>query len=153
MSDSSRVESLFAQICGDDRAAALTSKRQLWRTVRQAGQPGASKDKSAVVSRLLGLLAADAPLAARRELLWMLSEIGGDESVKPIATLLADIELREDARMALERIPGDKSLAALEAGLAAAPSDFKINMAQSLRSRGITVPGHPCQKMVPKNVF
>jgi hypothetical protein len=93
-------------------------------------------------------LAKDGP-SARRELLWMLSEIGGDESVEPIAALLADTELRDDARMALQRIPGDKSLAALEGGLAAAPNDFKINIAQSLRSRGVTVPGHSCQKMVP----
>ena len=146
---SGQVTNLFTHMCGGDRAAALTSKRELWSNVRRAGRPGAEKDKSAAVSELLGLLVTDSPLAARRELLWMLSEIGGDESVEPIAALLADSELRDDARMALQRIPGDKSLAALQGGLAAAPDDFKINIAQSLRSRGVTVPGHPCQKMVP----
>lgn len=145
----SRVASLFTKMCGDDRAAGLASKRELWSTIRRAGRPGASKDKSAVVAQLIALLASDAPLAARRELLWMLSEIGSAESVDSMAALLADNELREDARMAIERIPGDKSLAALKDGLAAAPSDFKINIAQSLRSRGVAVPGHVCQKMVP----
>jgi hypothetical protein len=148
MPDGSRVANLFAQMCGDDHAATLTSKRELWSIVRRAGRPGASKEKSAVVSQLIVLLAKDGP-SARRELLWMLSEIGGDESVGPIAALLLDRELRDDARMALQRIPGGKSLAALEGGLAAAPNDFKINIAQSLRARGVTLPGHPCQKMVP----
>lgn len=147
--ESSQVARLFMQICGDDRAATLTSKRELWRAVRHAGRPGAPQDKSAVIAELLVLLAKAPPLEARRELLWMLSEIGGDESVGAIAALLADNQLRDDARMALQRIPGAKSLAALEDGLAAAPNDFKINIAQSLRSRGVTVPGHPCRKMVP----
>jgi hypothetical protein len=49
----------------------------------------------------------------------------------------------------LQRIPGDKSLAALKAGLAAAPDDFKPNIAQSLRQRGEEVPGIPCAKLVP----
>ena len=134
MPDSSRVASLFAQLCGDDRAAALTSKRELWRTVRQAqgGQVLPKTSPRSLPSCLCGWPKTESPLAARRELLWMLSEIGGDESVDPIAALLADIDLREDARMTLQRIPGDKSLAALEVGLAAAPNDFKINIVQSL---------------------
>ena len=151
MPDSSRVASLLAQMRVDDRTAALTSKRKLWRTVRLAGRPGAENERSTVVDQLIVSLTKtpDAPATARRELVWMLSEIGGDESVEPIAALLEDPRLREDARMALERIPGGKSLAALERGLAAAPGDFKLNIAQSLRSRGVTVAGHPCQKMVP----
>ncbi len=145
----SPVARLFTQMCGNDRAAALTSKRELWRAVRHAGRPGAEAARSAVVADLIALLAEDASLATRRELVWMLSEIGGDESVGAIATLLADNTLRDDARMALQRIPGDRSLAALEAGLATAPEDFKNNVAQSLRSRGVTVPGYPCRKLVP----
>ena len=131
MTDSSQAVSLFTQMSGDDRAAALTSKRELWSTVRRAGRPDAANDKSAIVAQLIALLAKDSPLNARRELLWMLSEIGGDESVAPIAALLADIDLREDARMALQRIPGGKSLAALQRGLVAAPEDFQRNIAQS----------------------
>ena len=79
----------------------------------------------------------------------MLSEIGGDESVEPIARLLSDKDLREDARCSLERLPGDKAVAALKTALATAPADFKPNIAQSLRARGVTVPGLPCRKLVP----
>jgi len=63
--------------------------------------------------------------------------------------LLSNSELREDARMVLQRIPGRRSLAALRAGLKAAPKDFKINIAQSLRQRGVRVRGLPCVKLVP----
>jgi hypothetical protein len=37
----------------------------------------------------------------------------------------------------------------LQEGLEVAPDDYKVNMAQSLRARGVDVPGLPCQKLVP----
>ena len=98
---------------------------------------------------LLELLAHDQPGALRREVLWMLSEIAGDESVDSVAALLKNKELREDARMALDRIPGAKSLAALQAALEETDDDFKHNIAQSLRNRGFEVEGVPCHKLVP----
>jgi hypothetical protein len=78
----------------------------------------------------------------------MLSEIGGRNSIEPIAALLSDRELREDARMVLQRIPSRTALAALKAALEAAPDDFKLNIAQSLRQRGEEVPGLDCIKLV-----
>ena len=51
--------------------------------------------------------------------------------------------------MVLQRIPGEKSLAALKAGLESAPADFKINIAESLRARGMEVPGLPSEKLRP----
>jgi len=128
---------------------ARAAKRGMWQVVRHAGRPGAGEEKRAVVAELVPLLGKDRPEPLRREVLWMLSEIGGDESVDTVAALLVDEKLREDARCALERIPGDKSLEALQAALAKAPDDFKGNLAQSIRARGVEVPGVPCRKMVP----
>ena len=81
----------------------------------------------------------------------MLSEIGGDESVEPIAALLGDEAFREDARMALERIPGERSLAALRAALQAAPEGFRPHLVQSLRARGekLDPEKYPCRKLIP----
>ena len=79
----------------------------------------------------------------------MLSEIGARNSIKPIAGLMKNESLREDARMALERIPSKRAVAALKAGFEKAPEDFKTNIAQSLRKRGEEVAGYPCQKLVP----
>ena len=60
-----------------------------------------------------------------------------------------DEHLREDARMALERIPIQRAVQALKAGFEIAPEDFKPNLAQSLRKRGVKVEGYPCVKLVP----
>lgn len=128
---------------------ARAAKRGLWKIVRHVGRPGAAAEKNAVVAELLGLLDDTYSTAVRREVLWMLSELAGDEAVAPVARYLTDQQLREDARMVLERIPGEQSLAALKTGLEAAPNDFKIHIAQSLRARGVRVPGLPCQKLVP----
>ncbi|MDQ1255490.1 MAG: hypothetical protein QG656_81 [Candidatus Hydrogenedentes bacterium] len=130
--------------------ATLAAKRALWQIARHAARPDADAERQSVVVALSGLLndGALSP-AARSEALWILSEIGDDAAVEPVANLLGDEALREDARMALERIPGDRSLAALKATLDKAPDAFKSNIAQSLRQRGVDVPGVPSEKLVP----
>jgi HEAT repeat protein len=116
------------------------ARRALSKIVRHAGRPGAGSERAAVVNELLRLLDPVHPLMIRREVVSMLSEIADDQAVTPLAALLNDPELREDARVALERIPSGQSLDALRAGLAAVPDDFKINIAQSLRARGVDPP-------------
>ena len=143
------VKPLAAVMANDALEVARAAKRALWQIVRHGGRPGADAERKAVIAELIPLLADGQPDPVRREVLWMLSEIGGGESVEPIASVLYNKELREDARMALERIPGEASLDALEAALEAAPDDFKLNVAQSLRHRGVAVPGLPCVKLVP----
>jgi HEAT repeat protein len=131
-----------------DMEVARAAKRGLWKIVRYAGRPGADSERKAVANELIGLLVGQ-PTPVRREVIWMLSEIGDSEAVKPIATMLNDREAREDARAALERIPGKESLSALQAGLASVPEEFKPAIAHSLRVRGVKVSGYPSQKLVP----
>ncbi|MCC6697140.1 MAG: hypothetical protein IT365_16045 [Candidatus Hydrogenedentes bacterium] len=128
---------------------ARAAKRALWQVARHSGRPGAEADKAAVIAALLAALAGERSDAVKREVMWMLSEIGGDESVAPLVSLLSNAELREDARMCVERIPGTASLDALKAALDAAPQDFKVNIAESLRKRGVEVPEFPSVKLVP----
>ena len=115
------------------------------------GAPGVQPAKSSVIRELLGLLGDDQPVALRRNILWLLSEIGGGKSVEAIAGLLKHDALREDARMVLERIPGEESLTALRNALGSVPEDFRLNIAQSLRARGEAVnrEKYPCRKLVP----
>jgi len=143
------VEPLAKVMTDKDMEVARAAKRALWKIVRHTGRPRAVKEKRAVQTELLELLGDDQPVSVRREVLWMLSEIGTFKAVKPIAALLSNKRLREDARMALERIPSRSAVRALRAGLKAAPEDFKLNIAQSLRKRGADVPGLPCVKLVP----
>ena len=143
------VQPLALVMTHEDLEVARAAKRAMWKIVRHVGRPGAPNAKTAVVGKLCGLLGADQPVSVRREVLWMLSEIGGMRAIKPIAELLSDKHLREDARMALERTPIKRAVQALKAGFEIAPEDFKPNLAQSLRKRGVNVEGYPCVKLVP----
>ena len=143
------VKPLARVMTNKDLEVARAAKRGLWKVVRHAGRPGAANMKRAVTDRLIELLGDDQPVPVRREVLWMLSEIGNRKSIKPIVALLSDAELREDARMALQRIPTKAALAVLRAALINASDDFKLNIAQSLRQRGVKVPGLDCIKLIP----
>lgn len=133
----------------DDIEVMRAAKRALWKIVRNVGRPGAGDEKKAVVANLKELLGDEQPALVRREALWMLSEIGGEETVEPVAALLSDEEVCEDARMVLQRIPGRQSLEALKDGLKNAPMDFRPNIAQSLRQRGLMVRRPASVKLVP----
>lgn len=142
------VQALSVVMAEADPEVARAAKRALWKIVRHAGHPGAKPEQNAVAVRLIPLLSST-PTAVRREVLWMLSELGGDDSVPPVAALLTDQELREDARAALQRIPGTKALAALKAALKTVPEEYKPAIAVSLRARGVKVERYPSQKLVP----
>ena len=79
----------------------------------------------------------------------MLSEIAEDKAIAVMAALLADPEVREDARCALMRLRGRKVTSAFESAFANAPEEFKYALAEALRERGIKVNGYPSQKLVP----
>jgi len=143
------VEPLADVMTAEDMEVARAAKRALWKIVRHAGRPKATREKNAVAEKLAALLAGNVAVSVRREVLWMLSEIGAKQAIDPMAELLLHKELREDARQALERIPIKQSLSALKDGFDKAPEDFKPNLAQSLRKRGAKVKGYPCRKLVP----
>lgn len=143
------VKPLAKVMTDKDFEVARAAKRGLWKIVRHVGRPKSGNKKGMVVNKLIELLGDETPVSVRREVLWMLSEIGGRKAVEPIAALLSNKDLREDARMVLQRIPTRNALAALRAGFKAAPEDFKLNIAQSLRQRGVKVRGYPCVKLVP----
>lgn len=133
----------------DQVEVARAAKRGIWQIVRHSGRPGGEEERVAVEKELLQLIQKGYPDPTLIEVLWMLSEIGKAESVSALAPLLSNEKLREDARMALERIPGDASLAALQGAFEKCPADFKPNLVQSLRARGVEVSGYPCVKLTP----
>ena len=142
------VKPLAAVMTDADVEIARSAKRALYKIVRHAGRPGAAEEARAVATELIALLPSS-PTVVRREALWMLSEIAGDEAVASMAALLTDKEVREDVRCALMRLPGRKATAALESAFASAPEEFKFALADSLRQRGEQVKGYPSQKLVP----
>ena len=142
------VKPLAAVMTDADFEISRSAKRALYKIVRHAGRPGAKKEAKAVETELILLLKSDA-VTIRREVLWMLSEIGDDDAIAPMAMLLTDKGVREDARCALMRLPGRKATAALKSAFNSAPDEFKYALAESLRERGEKVSGYPSQKLVP----
>jgi HEAT repeat protein len=126
------------------------AKRALEPIIHDAGSSGTLGQPAAAVEKaLLTSLAQLSDEQARRDLIWFLSEVGRNETVDALAKLLSQPALREDARCALERIPGSASLRALKDGFAQAPEAFKFALAESLRKRGATVAGYPSRRLVP----
>lgn len=134
---------------GGELEMARAANRAIQNIVYHAGRPGAEGEAKAVAAELLRLLGNSQPLQLRRDVLWMTWQIAGEEAVEPIAALLANPDLHEDARMALERLPGDKATAALKAALASASGDAKPALAHSLRVRGVETPGVPDLRLKP----
>jgi HEAT repeat protein len=144
------VKPLAEVMTDPDMEVARAAKRALWKIVSYAGRPGAAKEARAVVAQLTPLLSGAAS-PVRREVLWMLSEIGDDASVEPIRAVLKTKRLLDDARCALQRIPGDASLAALKAALDSVPTGYKNNIAHALRVRGMEsgLEKYPEENLIP----
>jgi hypothetical protein len=128
---------------------ARAARRAMQNVVYHTGRPGADDEARAVSDELLQLLGDDQPTQLRRDVLWMLWQIAGEEAVKPVSALLANDELHEDARMALERLPGPGATAALQAALQSASDARKPALAHSLRVRGVETPGVPDLRLEP----
>ena len=125
---------------------ARKARRALYRVVRRGGYPWSGRQREAIEVELIHALDT-APAPVRRELAWMLSEIGGRRAIPPLAALLVNLEVREDARCVLTRHPAPEATAALKSAFANAPDDFKYALAESLRQRGETVEGYPSRKL------
>jgi HEAT repeat protein len=135
-----------------DREVAHAARRALWQIVRYSGAAGNETAREEVLPELHALLADAWPEALRREAIWMISEIGGAESVSPLAACLKSSELLEDARCGLERIPGEESLSALKEALLTVAEKYRNNVVQSLRARGVELSceQYPILKLTPK---
>ncbi|MBM4042139.1 MAG: DUF1080 domain-containing protein [Planctomycetes bacterium] len=88
------------------------------------------------------------PNAAKQLTCRMLERIGGDEHVPLLAKLLADPQVGDDARRALEQIPGEAASAALRDALAKAQGDARIGLINSLGERRDPKAVEPLSKLV-----
>lgn len=139
---------------GDALEIGRAAKRAMQKIVHAAGAPGApAGQRQAVERELAAVLDRKEPVQLRRDALWMISELCGGQGAIPekVASLLADPDVREDARCCLQRIPGERATALLKAALETVPDDYKPAVAQSLRVRGVEVSAekYPVQKLIP----
>jgi len=142
------IQPLAVFMTDENFEAARSAKRAIWKIVRYAGRPGATNEATAVELELI-VLTEDPRIPVKRESIWMLSEIGTDVCVERLAVLLENHVVRDDARMALQRIPGEASLKALQLAFQYAPNNFKHNLAEALEKRGHPAAGYPSLKKIP----
>lgn len=119
-----------------DKGVVRSATEALGRVAHHAARPTASKnERRAVAQALLQVASAPRPRMVRAEALHQLGFVAEERNVSALARLLEDKEVREDVRMALERIPGNASLRALEEALRRAPADFQPNLRQAINNR------------------
>ncbi|HZP83387.1 MAG TPA: HEAT repeat domain-containing protein [Chthonomonadaceae bacterium] len=129
----------IADLCASpDRGVAKAAKGALENIAHHAARPGAGKEARAVSTELLQVAQSRRPTATRAEALHLLGFTADSRAVPGIAPLLTDTAVRDEARMALERIPGNASLHALKQAAKTAPADFRPALEQSLHNRVLT---------------
>lgn len=106
-----------------------------------------SKEARDVTKMLLKLSDSTRPRMVRADALCLVGVVGDGRAVPVLVKLMADKEIREDARMALERIPGSAATSALQKAQQSAPDDYKPNVAQSLYDRSLTNAGVGANRM------
>lgn len=122
-----------------DKAITKAARGALLNVAHYAARPGAAAEAHAVSIELLKLAAApERPRAVRADALNLLGFTADSRTVPGIARLLSDTEMRDEARMALERIPGSAATNALRKAAQSAPADFRPNLDQSLSNRSLT---------------
>jgi HEAT repeat protein len=114
---------------GDNRAS-LSAVEDL---VRRAGQDRGGAERLAAM--LHPLLASDATLDCKQFVCRQLAVLGSKESVAPLAKLLADEQLSDMARYALESIDDPAAGQALIAALVRLPEKTTIGIINSLGNR------------------
>ena len=126
-------------MAGADKGAARAATLAMQHIAHYSARPGAPAiGRRRVASELLKIASSTRPRMVRSEALETVGFIGDAQSVPVLALLLGDAAVREDARMALERIPGPQSYNALQQALRQAPADFAPALRQSLHNRSLS---------------
>lgn len=147
--DPSAIPTLAELLDSEETEYRRAAKRALEGMVHDAGRPGATKAAKDTEKALLMALSRSHSPQAQRELLWLLSEIGGNDSLDAIAQRLSNPELADDARMVLERIPTSKALDTLKKAYAKAAPEAQKRIAESLAKRRAPVSGFRSEKLKP----
>ncbi|MDE2127404.1 MAG: hypothetical protein KGJ62_12510 [Armatimonadetes bacterium] len=123
----------------DDRAIAKAALQALGRVTHAAAVPG-NHDVAAVTSSSLLDLAESATLVTvRSRALFLVGHTADGRNVRRLEALLNDAAVRDDARMALERVPGSAAERALQrAAEDSRDGAWRFALEQSLRARRLS---------------
>ncbi|MBI5384169.1 MAG: HEAT repeat domain-containing protein [Verrucomicrobia bacterium] len=128
--DAAALDQAFVRLSSYDWSDSREALGAIEQAVIEAH--GDSARRQELEKRLAVVLTTSAPRAAKDFACRQLSVIGTAQSVPALAALLLDPELSHVARLALERIPGDASAAALREALPKAEGNTKVGIINSL---------------------
>ncbi len=115
------------------------ARRDLEILVSDATAPGMANGASKVTDDLLYALAQrDVPVEAKKYILRQLARVGTSKAVNPLAQIMMakDKRLAEEARAAIESIPGSKARNALQKAYLKMDTEGRKNILKSLAHRG-----------------
>lgn len=122
-----------------DKGIAKSARGALQNIVHYAARPGARAEAHTVSIELLKVAADnDRPRSVRADALHLIGFTADSRTVPGVAHLLSDEQMRDEARLALERIPGSAATGALRQAAQNATNDFRPALQQSLHNRGLT---------------
>jgi HEAT repeat protein len=129
------IPALGKLLTSDQPGVRKAADEALKKIVHSVGKDTGNARRTPVVNGLIGLTDPAYSTWVRTVALRHLSAIGGDASVAPVAKLLRDPELQEEAAFCLERIPGGASDRALMAAFADVKDEFKPRILAALGHR------------------
>lgn len=109
----------------------LAAQRVAEAIVHAASAKGV-EERSKVTRALINALHLELPVETKQFVINLLGYSGTDDAVDALAKLLGDEALREDARRALERIPGEAAAKAILEALPKATGRFKAGLINTL---------------------
>jgi HEAT repeat protein len=134
------ISGLGDLMASPDKSIAKCAHGALDTIAHYAARPGATPAEAhGVTMELLKLATTTRPRMVRSDALCLVGVVGDAHAVPGLVKLLSDNDVREDARMALERTPGSASLAALKKAATTVPADYRPSINQSLHDRALTV--------------
>lgn len=120
---------------GSDQPAGRAAYEAIKRITYNAGRPGATAEAKAASESLLKLTSPEYPRQVRADAIELLGIVAGEAESKPLADLMSDKDVGEDARLALERIPGKAAEDALKAAARGSNAEKRAAIDLSLRHR------------------
>lgn len=153
MNELSEIISRLVAELGKDQETEYKANLELQRIVARANAPGAEDERAAVAAALVAELNAmteptkddrgrDVPARikhsprVRNRVCRLLSYVAGPNEVPAYVGVLPDLQLREMARCALDRVPGREATDALIGALEDVGPRFRIGVINSLARRG-----------------
>lgn len=134
-----KVVAIAKTFGNSDPEVQYTARRDLEILVSDATAPGMARGASKITEDLLyGLARNDVPSEAKKYILRQLARVGTSKAVNPLSQIMMgdDDRLAEEARAAIESIPGGRASSALKMAYPKLDTEGKANILKSLAHRG-----------------